>query len=188
MLERIIEKDHQLFLYLNGLGNESWDSFWMTITNMYTWFPLYAVLIGLLFYFFSWKKVLLIFIFVMLGVLISDQTTNLLKDTTMRLRPCHEDIFSDIMRRVKAGCGGKHGFVSGHSSNHFFVALFLGFIFKTKLKWAMYPFIIWAMFIAYSRVYIGVHYPTDITLGALLGITVAMILLPFYFRIEKKYL
>jgi undecaprenyl-diphosphatase len=86
------------------------------------------------------------------------------------------------MRLVKASCGGKYGFFSGHSSNSFALAFFFSLIFK-EVKKLLPVLLSFAALIAYSRVYIGVHYPLDIICGAFAGIVMAYLV---YSLVNKR--
>ena len=73
------------------------------------------------------------------------------------------------MRLVKSRCGGKFGYFSAHAANSFALAVFFWHILKSELKHVGLVLLIWAFFVAYSRIYIGVHFPLDVITGALLG-------------------
>lgn len=164
----LIGLDKEVFLYLNNLGNNSWDFFWLTITDKLNWIPLYIIFTFLIFKKFGIKKLLIILVVVALMIATSDQISLLYKNTLiLRLRPCFNPDFEGIMRVVKGSCGGKYGFFSGHATNHFALAVFLSLLFRKK--YLSIILIIWAGFIAYSRVYIGVHYPLDILTGSFIG-------------------
>jgi undecaprenyl-diphosphatase len=60
------------------------------------------------------------------------------------------------MRIVK--CGGQYGFYSAHASNTFFLATYLSILLKKNLKWFPYVIFVWAIVVAYSRIYLGVHF------------------------------
>ena len=64
-------------------------------------------------------------------------------------------------------CGGKYGFISSHAANTFGVAVFLSFLFSRK--WVTAGLLVWATFVSYSRIYLGVHYPGDVLVGAIVG-------------------
>ena len=167
LLDRIIEKDTELFVYLNGLGVESWDSFWLTVTDKYTWIPMYILLAILLVHYFKWKKALLYLLVAALLVAFTDQFVNLIKNTVGRLRPCNDPNLQDYIRILKHS-GGK-SFVSGHATNSFAVSTFMILVFKKHFKY-IYLILIWPLLFAYSRIYVGVHFPVDIFFGMLLGI------------------
>ena len=70
---------------------------------------------------------------------------------------------------VKNSCGGKHGYFSGHASNSMAVAVFMSLMLRSKYKYIAYILVVWAIAMAYSRIYVGVHYPLDILSGMLFG-------------------
>ena len=112
-----------------------------------------------------------------------DQITNLFKDGFARLRPCHDPDIAPLMRLVKDRCGGLYGFFSGHSSNSFALAIFFITFFKSiypVMRWL----VLWAAIVAYSRVYVGVHYPIDILCGALFGSVIGLV----FARASRRYL
>lgn len=169
MIEQILQYDTDLFLFLNGLGTETWDGFWMFYTTKFYWIPLYAVLLYLVYKHQNKKAFLLTILVVALMVAFTDQVTNLFKDGFARPRPCHQEGVMDVMRLVKSYCGYPYGFVSGHASNSMGVAVFIGLMLRNQYKYLIFVMLFWAAVMAYSRVYIGVHYPLDIVCGMLLG-------------------
>ncbi|MCD1117681.1 phosphatase PAP2 family protein [Chryseobacterium turcicum] len=166
-MEEIIQEDKNLFLYLNNLGDTPFDQFWMMISATWIWVPLYVILCYLLYKNFKLKSLLYILLFVAIGVTVSDQVSGIFKYGVARLRPCHDPSLHNVMRIVK--CGGQYGFYSAHASNTFFLASFLSFLLKDKLRWFPYAIFVWAAVVAYSRIYLGVHFPIDILVGAFVG-------------------
>ncbi len=169
MLEEIIKYDTDFFLFLNNLGNESWDGFWLFVTNKLNSIPLYVLLL-----FFSYTKLGLkrtILVLGAVGVLIgiTDQFANFFKYGVQRFRPCHNADLEGVMRLVKSSCGGKYGYFSAHAANSFAVAIFFIYLLKDKFKYLSYFLVLWAFFVAYSRIYIGVHYPLDVVTGICIG-------------------
>jgi len=169
MLDQLIEFDTELFLYLNRLGTETWDWFWMAYTTKWHWIPFYALLAYLLYKRLGTKMVVLTIIIAILMISFTDQITNLFKSGFERFRPCHQDGVKDIMRLVKENCGGRYGYFSGHSSNSMGVAMLVGLMLKNKYKYLIYILVIWAILMGYSRIYIGVHYPLDVISGFIFG-------------------
>ena len=169
MLEELIQYDTDVFLYLNNLGTDTWDGFWLFVTNKVSSIPLYIVLLLLAYKQVGLKKTLLILVSV--GVLIgaTDQLANFFKYGVARLRPCHNPDIDGFVRLVKSSCGGKYGYFSAHAANSFAVAIFFGNLLKDKFKYIKYLLIVWAAFVAYSRIYIGVHYTLDVATGILIG-------------------
>lgn len=166
-MEEIIQEDKNLFLYLNNLGDTPFDQFWMMISATWIWVPLYVILCYLLYKNFKLKSLLYILLFIAIGVTVSDQVSGIFKYGVARLRPCHDPSLQNVMRIVK--CGGQYGFYSAHASNTFFLASYLSFLLKDKLKWFPYAIFVWAAVVAYSRIYLGVHFPGDILVGAFVG-------------------
>ena len=185
-MDQILEFDKSLFIYLNSLGSVEYDAVWLTITNKFSHIPLYLFLIYLLIKKSlkinkSKKKILLLIVFRISSlsflILISDQLSNFFKNNFERLRPCHNLDIVDQIRIVKDSCGGLFGFFSAHASNSFVVATFFYLFFSSKNKLSKLLFL-WASIVAYSRIYVGVHYPLDIVFGSLLGFLITF----FFYR------
>lgn len=170
MLEKILAYDTELFLYLNNLGTESWDWLWLGITNKWIFGPCLGVLLLFLFQRkFGWKAVLILMVTVALMITFTDQITNVFKRGFARPRPCGEQDLIDQMRFIAVRCG-KYGFFSGHSSNSMAIAIFGGLLLKNHYKRLIYVLIVVSLIIAYSRIYLGVHYPADIICGLTFGV------------------
>lgn len=170
MIEQLLEYDTELFLVLNNLGSETWDGLWRAITNKFIFGPILGLLLMFLFQKkFGWKGVLILMIVCALMITFTDQITNVFKRGFQRPRPCgNEDIF-DQMRYVAVRCG-KYGFFSGHSSNSMAVAIFGGLLLRQFYKNLIYLLIVISLIVAYSRIYLGVHYPLDIVCGLTFGV------------------
>ncbi|MDR3024855.1 MULTISPECIES: phosphatase PAP2 family protein [Chryseobacterium] len=166
-MEEIIQEDKKVFLYLNNLGDSSFDQFWMLISSTWIWVPLYIIFLYFLYKNYQLRTLVFILIFIGLGAVVSDQLANVFKYGVARLRPCHDPTLEHHMRIVK--CGGQFGFYSAHASNTFFLATYLGILLKKKIKWFPYAIFAWALVVSYSRIYLGVHFPIDILVGAFVG-------------------
>lgn len=163
----LIEKDQELLLFLNGLGNSTFDPFWLLVTGKWFWIPFYVILLYLLYKSVPLKKLLFVLIFIAIGITISDQLASVFKHGIERLRPCHEPLLMEKMRMVI--CGGKYGFYSAHASSSFFLVSFLSILIGKKYKILPYILVFWALIVSYSRIYVGVHYPFDVAFGAAVG-------------------
>ena len=169
MFDSLISKDIELLIYLNNLGTVQWDGFWLLITNKFSAIPLYFLLLYFTYKHYGIKKTLAIVLFVVLLITLSDQTSNLFKYGFKRLRPCHDENISHLIRLVKASCGGMYGYFSAHAANAMAIAVFFGLLLKRKLKYVFPILVLWALLVAYSRVYIGVHFPLDVITGMFFG-------------------
>lgn len=166
-MEDIINLDRQFFLYLNNLGSAPFDQFWIMVSEIWVWVPFYFILAYLLFRNFRLKSVIFIIIFIALGVTVSDQLAGIFKTGIARLRPCHDPALQPLMRSVK--CGGQFGFYSGHASNSFFIAAFISSLLGRKFRALPFVMFSWAALVAFSRIYLGVHFPLDILMGTSVG-------------------
>lgn len=168
MIEQLLEYDTELFLFLNNLGSETWDSLWLVITDKLTFVPLYVVLLFLLYKKYGLKSLLVFVVVVALMITFTDQITNVFKRGFQRPRPCGEADLIDQIRFIAVRCG-KYGFFSGHSSNSMAAAVFAGLMLKPYYKNLIFILLFWSAVVAYSRIYVGVHYPLDIFCGLTFG-------------------
>ena len=179
-MEEIILEDKQAMIFLNNLGSSTFDPFWILVSEKWFWIPLYVIFLYFLYKNFNKKSLFYILLFVALGITASDQIANIFKFGFERLRPCHDPSLEGLLREVK--CGGKFGFYSAHSSNSFFVATYLTILLGKKIKQLPYFLFVWAAIVAYSIVYLGMHFPGDIIVGAIMGILLAL----FFGTLAKK--
>ena len=187
MLDQLIEYDKELFLLLNNLGTPTWDGFWMFYTTKYNWIPLYAVLLYLIFKTLNKKTFIVLLFVVVLMITFTDQVTNIFKDGFERLRPCYDKEINELVRLVKSSCGGKYGYFSGHASNSMAVAVFTGLLLRDKYKYLVFILLFWASLMAYSRVYIGVHFPFDIVSGMIFGALSGFVFYKIILKIKARF-
>lgn len=181
MIEELVKLDKQFFLFLNGLGNANWDGFWMFLTNKWSAIPLYFFLAFISYKQLGVKKFIVFLVMIALMILATDQLSNFFKYGVARLRPCHDPEVSSIMRLVKSYCGGKYGYFSAHAANSFAIVSFFTLVLKTRFKYLGIILFLWASLVAYSRIYIGVHYPLDIITGVSVGLLFGWLFSKLYF-------
>lgn len=168
------------FLYLinHSLSTPAFDKFFSLITNVNHWFITYIILWGVLF-FKGGKKGKVAAILVLFLVAAADQTgAKLLKEFFQRIRPCN--ILNDVLTPL--GCTGSYSFPSNHALNNFAVAMFFYKIYPNY----KYVLFITATLIALSRVYLGLHYPSDIIGGAILGLGFGYLFFLIHSEILKR--
>ena len=173
IIETLEKWDKEFFLFLNGSNNSFLDFLMPWISNKYVWIPLYAIL---LYWLIRTNQTKTLYILISLGLLIfiSDQmASGFLKPTVGRFRPCYDPEIQEQVHLLKY-CGGKFGFASSHASNSFAIAFFCWMMLRKHLKyiWLLLP---WAATVAYSRIYLGVHFPGDVIVGAIIGLGAAFL-------------
>ncbi|MBS4013140.1 MAG: phosphatase PAP2 family protein [Bacteroidetes bacterium] len=179
-MEFILNLDRELFFFLNGLNNSFFDVVMSSISGRLTWIPLYAFLLYLLIRKYKWKTIWIVLAIILLTFL-ADQTANLFKASFQRLRPCQDDEINHMVHFLS--CGGRYGFISGHAANTFALATFVAFLFKDRsFLYLRIIFFSYAALNAYSRIYLGVHYPGDVIAGALVG---SMLGMGMYFLLNR---
>ena len=188
MIDQLLEYDKELFLFLNNLGSEIWDGLWLTITNKITFFPLYALLLYAIYKKLGLKTLLLLVFVIAAMITFTDQITNLFKYVLVkRPRPCREEDLQNLMRFIAERCG-RYGFFSGHSSNSMAAAVFGGLLLKPYYKKLIFVLIIWSFIVAYSRIYVGVHYPLDIICGMVFGAIAGFLFYKLQIFLRKRYI
>lgn len=184
MLEKIITLDKELFIFLNGLGSETYDGFWLFITDQKDWIPFFLLLLYLVYKKTGIKQTIFVILLIAALVTITDQTTNFFKFRFERLRPCNNPEINSLIRVVKSSA--TFSFFSGHAANTMAVATFLFLLLKNQFKYFGIIFL-WPLIFAYSRIYLGLHYPSDIICGYLCGLTFGFLMFKIYQIVQKKY-
>ena len=185
MLEKIIHLDKELLVYLNGLGSERWDGLWLIITKQVYWAPIFLLVFYLLQKKIGWKKFGYYVLFIAVLILICDQTVNLFKYGFERLRPCNDPEINGIIRLVKTS--KSFSFFSGHATNSMATTVLTFLILKRYYKHA-YLLFLFPLIFAYSRIYLGLHFPTDILTGYAFGAVAGFMGYKLYGKIVTKNL
>ena len=167
LLNQINQWDQQLVLAAHDLGRPLLNDLMLGITEKYNWIPLYALLLYLLVRNYCLQALYSVISVVLVIILADHFTSSFMKPFFGRLRPCHDPAIGHLIV-VLEKCGGQFGFASSHAANSFAVTSFFWYTFKKQYRWLPLLFI-WPLVVSYSRMYLGVHYLTDISVGALVG-------------------
>lgn len=170
-MARLTQLDVESLIWFNNLSGSSQllDQFIILVSSKWCWLPLYLFLLILIYKKFGFNKTVWVVLGIGVGVVLSDQGSVLMfKETFQRLRPCHVPEISGRLHMVANRCGGAYGFISSHAANVFMLAVMLIRLLSDRFRF-VWILTIWALMVALSRVYLGVHYPSDIIVGAVFG-------------------
>lgn len=179
-MDTIIQLDQQVFEWINHDLHNYWlDAIMPYWRDKTTWIPLYLLAAGWLLWTFRLKGLVYI-LAVALTIAVADQTSSeLIKKSIKRIRPCNDIEFKDQVELL-VPCGGGFSFTSSHATNHFALAMFIALTLGRRYRRIRWPLFIWAATIAVGQVYVGVHYPLDITAGALTGVLIGFLMYKVY--------
>ncbi len=179
MLEKILLYERDTFLFLNGSSSKFLDAVMWLFSGAVMWIPVALFFIYALTYKKNYKEWLPVFLAIGVLILFCDGfSSHICKPYFMRLRPTHHPLFMDEVKTVFGYRGGLYGFISGHATNFFGFAMFSALIMKNKIYTTI--IFIWAALIAYSRIYLGVHFISDILAGMVSGIAIGAITYGLY--------
>jgi len=185
MIEYLKNIDREVFLFLNSLHADWLDPIMMFVTSFWFWYPVVILFIILSIKYYK-KNFWIPLIFAILCFTLTDLGSNFTKKGVQRYRPSHNVEIAEDVHIVDNYTGGKYGFFSGHAANGFGLA-FITLLFIRKRYYTVIV-LLWAALVSYSRIYVGVHYPGDILVGAIFGTVMAFLVynlfksIPFFYR------
>jgi undecaprenyl-diphosphatase len=183
-LEELIQLDKELLVFLNNLGSEQWDRLWLIITKQFYWSPIFLIIFYFIIKKIGWKQFGLVVLFLALLILATDQLTNFFKHSFERLRPCNDPTLEGQIRAVLMR--KSYSFFSGHASSSMASATFIFLVVRKHFKYAFLLFLFPLIF-AYSRIYLGLHFPGDIVTGYLFGLFTGTFFYRVYKIVQPKY-
>ena len=184
MLDKILSLDTDLFVYLNGLGSTTYDGLWLLITNQLNWTPLFLILLFAIYKKLGARQTLFLLLGIALLIAFSDQGANLFKNGFQRLRPCNNPEIKDIIRVVQFR--SSYSFFSGHAATSMATSVFIYNNIKRYYKYT-YLLFLWPLVFAYSRIYLGLHYPVDILAGYTFGAIAGYVAFKIFRNLQLKH-
>jgi undecaprenyl-diphosphatase len=185
MLDYVIHLDKKLFIFLNNLGSKPFDEIWLLVTKQLNWIPFFLILLFILYKKLGTKKLGIAILTVAALITFTNEITDVIKFSVQRIRPCNDDTLAGLIRVVKDS--DTFSYFSGHASNSTASMMFVYLILRRYYKYSylifLYPFIF-----AYSRIYLGLHFPLDIISGFVFGGFTGILFYRIFSKIISKYI
>ncbi|TXI83466.1 MAG: phosphatase PAP2 family protein [Crocinitomicaceae bacterium] len=193
MIEFLEEIDRSIVLTINSWNSPFMDELMWWISARITWIPLYVILLYLAYNTLTRNQLFLFLGLIGLTIALTDLTSvHLFKNVFLRYRPSHNLLLTEKLHYylIKPGeyyKGGDYGFVSSHAANIFAIITFSYLVLRKGYPKLIFPLLFIGMLIAYSRIYLGVHYLSDVFVGGLVGSVIAFLVYRFiYLRYSEK--
>lgn len=180
MFEKLLEWDQQALIFINNSGSEQFDAFWLITTSFLTWIPLFIFIVLLFFHTYSREEATWILLSVLSMLVMLVIVIFITKESVERLRPVNNFEFNSALRILTKPAD--YSFFSGHAASSFSIAMLSIFYLRKKIT-LIYILLLWPLLFAFSRMYLGVHYPLDILVGSIVGILFATI----FYRMHQKF-
>lgn len=181
----IVALDQQITLALNGSTSPFWDNVVYTTTNTFSWTLVIIALLTVIFKDRPIKDALVILVTIAMLIIVADRLcSGLVKPLVGRWRPTNDPHIMYLVDVVRGYRGGRFGFFSGHACNTFCMATYLSLLFRYRnLTFALY---FWAATTTFTRIYLGVHYVGDITVGLIIGCALGSLFYYLYNRVQFR--
>lgn len=166
MLEKIIDLDKSLFIFLNNLGSKPFDAIWLLLTKQFNWAPFFILLLIILYKKIGLKNTGIALVTIALLITFTNEITDIIKFSVRRIRPCNDEEIKHLIRIVKAS--DTYSYFSGHAANSTAAMMFIYLILRQYYKFT-YLLFLYPLIFAYSRIYLGLHFPSDIISGFIFG-------------------
>ena len=186
MLEKELLFERDLFFFLNGSDSTFLDSFMWLYSGKVVWLPLAAFILFVLVYKKNWRESILILVSIALVITLCDQfASHFCKPIFARYRPTHHPDFMDQVKIVFDYRSGLYGFISSHAANAFGFAMFMSLLLRNKMfTWTIFS---WSVLTAYTRIYLGVHFISDVVCGMFAGIFFGYVVYKLYLYVRNTY-
>lgn len=180
--------DETLLLLINGCHNDYWDEVMWMLTYRFTWIPLYIAIAIAVMRTVGWRRGLFFLVSVALTILLADQVcSHVIRPWAERLRPSNaENPLSAMIHLVHDYRGGAYGMPSCHAANTVGLLTIMCWQFRHRALLALLT--VWMLAQIYSRMYLGVHYPTDLLVGAVVGAVCGCVMSWTYRKSVERWL
>jgi undecaprenyl-diphosphatase len=183
MLDYLLQLDRDLFRFINhDLANPFFDLIMPYLRNPKFWIPLYVFIIGFCAWKFKKQGVIIVALIAASAGFADFSSAQIIKPLVHRIRPCRDRMVSPT-DTIRVGCGTGYSFPSTHATDHFAMAFFMILMFRKKWRWIWLWGILWAGAISFAQVYVGVHYPIDVSCGAIYGMLVGWL----FYEVCRRY-
>jgi undecaprenyl-diphosphatase len=183
-LNTLLNIDRYMLLSLNGSDSLFWDGCMLVYTSMAVWMPLAAILLYVLIKNNNIKDFFLLIVLVAVVATLTDTiSSGICKPFFERWRPTNDPMLMYAVDVVNETRGGRFGFTSSHAANSFGIATFVSLLIRNRAL--SVSLVIWAAMNAFTRIYLGVHYPGDILAGTMIGIVVGWAVYRLYVYIQN---
>lgn len=160
--------DAYLTLLINGSDSAYVDAIAMLATKVWVWIPLYCVILLAVLRNFDRRRAMIIIAALIFTVVICDQVaSSIFKPLVCRLRPSHDPELAGLIDIVDGYKGGRYGFFSSHAANTMGITTLLGLLLRQRVT--IFALAFWSLLNCWTRVYLGLHFVGDITVGLIFG-------------------
>lgn len=185
-MDFIINLDTSIFLFFNGMHCTFADHFMQLVSDRFVWVPMYVAIAAVLVHTLGWRRSLIVLLCAALAVAAADQLcATVIRPVVQRMRPANPAHELSLMVHIVDGYrGGMYGFPSCHAANTFaLIGLMLPLIQDRRFTATLF---VWALLNCYSRIHLGVHYPGDLIVGAILGFSLGLAIGQLCSRLIKQ--